>query len=224
MTGKFLASRLVGSSARRAATAGAGFVVLMSVAMPALATTKGLSQIVTPDLQPVGQLSVSGQAQSRAIGNPYQFQLELGLTPWLEAAAFQGAQPGEQIFGAQLALIQKEPYLLTTGFINWSTRGQKAQPFLEGGYYTEHDKFMGGPIQVEGKTEWLLGWAHDFNSVWRFQLDYQSGHDNFATAGFTCNVTPQFQFNPALYVANDSGHRAYGYIVFTYTFDLWQPH
>lgn len=194
------------------------------VSWPAQATTKGLSQIVTPDLQPEGVLSVSAQAQARRIGNPYQFQLELGLTPWAEVAMFQGFSPNEQIFGTQLALIQKDPFLLTTGFINWSTRGQKPQPFLEAGYYTEHDKFMGGPIVVDHKTEWLLGWAHDFNETWRFQLDYQSGSDNFATAGFTCNVTPKFQFNPALYISNDHQHHAYGYIVFSYNLDVWKAH
>ncbi|HWU67829.1 MAG TPA: hypothetical protein VN046_03055 [Stenotrophobium sp.] len=188
-----------------------------------MATTKGLSQIVTPDLQPAGQLSLSVQAQSRQIANPYQLQAELGITSWLEVAAFQGLSPDEQIFGTQIALVQRGPYLLTTGFVNWSTRGQKAQPFLEGGYYTEHDKFMGGPIRVRGRTEWLAGWAHDFNPVWRFQLDYQSGDENYATIGFTCNVTPRFQFNPALYVANDGAHKAYGYIVFTYTLDLGTP-
>lgn len=203
--------------------AGAAALLFSLAAIPAHATTKGLSQIVTPDLQPVGVLSVSAQAQSRRIGNPYQFQLELGLTSWAEAAVFQGASPNEQIFGTQIALVQSDPYLLTTGFINWSTRGQKPQPFLEGGYYTEHDKFMGGPIVVDHKTEWLLGWAHDFNATWRFQLDYQSGSDNFSTVGFTCNVTPKFQFNPALYVSNDHDHRAYGYIVFSYNLDVWTP-
>lgn len=203
----------------------AGIVTLLIafMAMPAQATTKGLSQIVTPDLQPAGVLSVSAQAQSRRIGNPYQFQLELGLNSWAEVAMFQGASPNEQIFGTQLALLQSDPYLLTTGFINWSTLGQKPQPFLEGGYYTEHDKFMGGPIVVDHKTEWLLGWAHDFNQTWRFQLDYQSGSDNFSTAGFTCNVTPKFQFNPALYVSNDHQHHVYEYIVFSYNLDVWKP-
>lgn len=202
-----------------------GISAVASLALPqvAEATTKGLSQIVTPDLQPEGVLSVSAQAQSRRIGNPYQFQLELGLTSWAEVAMFQGASPSEQIFGTQIALVQSDPFLLTTGFINWSTRGQTPQPFLEAGYYTEHDKFMGGPIIVDHKTEWLLGWAHDFNQTWRFQLDYQSGSDNFATAGFTCNVTPKFQFNPALYVSNDHEHHAYAYIVFSYNLDVWKP-
>lgn len=187
-----------------------------------LATTKGLSQIVTPDLQPDGDLSLSVQAQSRDIANPYQVQAELGLTRRVEIAVFQGLSPGEQIFGTQLALVQSEPYLLTTGFINWSRRSHP-QPFLEGGYYTEHEKFMAGPIRVGNRTEALLGWAHDFNPTWRFQIDYQSGSDNFLTFGFTCNVTPRFQFNPALYLSNDHPRRQLGYVVFTYTLPLWKP-
>lgn len=187
----------------------------------AVATTKGLSQIVTPDLQPEGELSVSVQAQARRIANPYELQAELGLTRWLEVAVFQGLSPEEQIFGTEIALLQRGPYLLTTGFINWSTRGSSPQPLVEGGYYTEHDKFMAGIIRVSQHDEALLGWAHDFNETWRFQLDYQSGSENYFTAGFTCNVTRSFQFNPALYVANDSSHKLVGYIVFTYTTSLW---
>jgi hypothetical protein len=188
-----------------------------------LATTKGLSQIVTPDVQPEGELSLSAQAQARIIGNPSQLQAELGVTKRLEIAAFEGLSPGEQTLGAQWALVQQEPYLLTTGFINWSTRGSHPQPFLEGGYYTEHDKFMAGPIRVQGQTEALLGWAHDFNSTWRFQLDYESGTDNFFTAGVTWNATSRLQFNPALYLSNSHPRRQFGYLVVTYTLPLWKP-
>jgi hypothetical protein len=49
------------------------------------------------------------------------------------------------------------------------------------------------------------------------QLDFQSGADNFTTAGFT------YQFNPAVYVANGSRHQTYGYAVVTCTLNLWQP-
>ena len=187
------------------------------------ATTKGLSQIVTPDLQPEGQLSLSFQAQAREIDNPYELQAELGITSWLEAAVFQGLSPGEQIFSTQVGLVQHEPWLLTTGFINWSTRGSNPQPFLEAGYYTPSDKWMAGPIRVHDQTQLLLGWAHDFNETWRFQLDYQSGSAIYYTVGFTCNVTARLQFNPAVYFPNGGAHSTAGYIVFTYTFPVWKP-
>jgi len=41
-------------------------------------------------------------------------------------------------------------------------------------------------------------------------------------SGFTCNVTLDFQFNPALCVSNDSKHDLFGNIVFNYTFHLWR--
>jgi hypothetical protein len=193
---------------------------LLLIAANADATTKGLSQIVTPDLQPEGDLSLSFQAQASRIGNPYQLQAEVGINKWLEVAVFEGLSPGEQVLGTQIGLVQRQDWLLTTGFINWSTRGVSPQPVLEGGYYTEHDKFMAGPIRVADRTEALLGWAHDFNDRWRVQLDYQSGAENYFTLGFTCNVTQRFQFNPALYIANDGSHAKVGYIVFTYTLPL----
>ena len=189
----------------------------------AQATTKGLSQIVTPDLQPEGQLSLSFQAQARDIANPYQLQAEIGVTSWLEAAVFQGLSPSEQILGTQVGLIHHGPWLLSTGFINWSTSGSRPQPFLEAGYYTTHDKWMAGPIRVHDQNQVLLGWAHDFNDRWRLQLDYQSGSDNFFTVGFTCNVTDKLQFNPAVYFSNGGNHAAVGYIVVTYTLPVWKP-
>jgi hypothetical protein len=76
---------------------------------PAHATTKGLSQIVTPDLQPTGDLSLSGQWQSSHIANPYEAQLELGLTNFAEVAVFKGFKPKELIFGTEISLLTKEP-------------------------------------------------------------------------------------------------------------------
>src|SRR6266481_4509868 len=57
------------------------------------ATTKGLSQIVTPDLEPEGDFSLSFQLQDKRIANPYQLQGELGLTQWTEVAVFRGFMP-----------------------------------------------------------------------------------------------------------------------------------
>lgn len=186
------------------------------------ATTKGLSQIVTPDLQPEGDLSLSLQLQAEHIGNPYELQAELGLTKWVEVAVFKGFKPDDYILGTEIALLQKEPYLLSVGAINWSPKyGVDPQPFVEGGYYTEHHKFIAGLTHVDYRTEAILGYAYDFNKMWRAQIDFQSGSGNSSTIGFTCNVTRDLQFNPALYVTNDTPHRLFGYIVFTYTFHLW---
>lgn len=198
-------------------------LALMLLTMPTTvsATTKGLSQIVTPDLQGEGDLSLSAQVQSVQIGNPYQLQLELGLTKRVEVAVFQGFDPLETIFGAEVGLIQKEPYLLSAGIINWSTRGGRPQPFIEAGYYLEHLKLIAGAILVDNRGEGILGVAYDFNKRWRAQLDFQSGAKNFFTAGFTCNVTDNFQFNPAIYFSNDNPRNVSGYIVFTYTLPLW---
>lgn len=186
-------------------------------------TTKGLSQIVTPDLQPAGDLSLSLQMQSRMIANPYQLQAELGLTNWAEVAVFKGFKPNELIFGTEFGLIQKEPYLLSVGFVNWSPHSNvDPQPYIEAGYYTEHQKFIAGAIHVDYRNEVILGYAYDFNKTWRAQVDFQSGSGNSSTVGFTCNITRNLQVNPALYVTNDAPHHILGYVVFTYTFHAWK--
>ena len=63
---------------------------------------------MTPDLQPEGDVSLSLQWQNKRIANPYEFQVELGLTKWREVAMFQGLKPSEQIFGGEVALIKRE--------------------------------------------------------------------------------------------------------------------
>jgi hypothetical protein len=190
----------------------------------AFGTTKGLSQIVTPDLQSEGDLSLSLQLQDERIANPYELQAELGVTKWAEIAVFKGFQPNEWIFGTEIGLIQKDPYLLSIGFLNWSPHSKvDPQPFIEGGYYGKHHKFILGATHVDFRNELIVGYAYDFNETWRAQVDFQSGSGNSSTIGFTCNVTRDFQFNPAIYVTNDSPHRVLGYIVFTYTFHVWRP-
>jgi len=197
-------------------------VVIVSSAPSSLATTKGLSQIVTPDLQGPGDLSLSFQAQSEQIANPYELQAEMGLTKWAEFAVFRGFKPDDWIFGTEFGLLTKEPYLLSVGFVNWSPHlDVDPQPYIEAGYYTEHHKFVAGAIHAGYKNEAILGYAYDFNQTWRVQVDFQSGSENSSTIGFTCNITRDFQFNPALYVNNGPKHDLFGYIVFTYTFHLW---
>src|SRR5438876_5676829 len=194
----------------------------LATAHASFATTKGLSQIVTPDVQQEGDLSLSFQAQGERIGNPYELQAELGLTKWAEIAVFKGFKPNELIFGTELGLLQREPYLLSVGFVNWSPHSHvDPQPYLEAGYYTEHHKFIAGAIHVGYRNEAILGYAYDFNKQWRAQVDFQSGSGNSSTLGFTWNITPDFQMNPAVYVTNDKPHDILGYVVFTYTFHLW---
>jgi len=198
------------------------FAILCLCSSPTLATTKGLSQIVTPDLQEEGDLSLSLQIQDKRIANPYELQAELGLTKWAEVAVFRGFDPDDWIFGTEIGLVQKEPYLLSIGFVNWSPHlDVDPQPYIEAGYYLEHHKFIVGAIHAGYKNEAILGYAYDFNKTWRVQVDWQSGSENSSTIGFTCNVTRDFQFNPAIYFSNDDPKRLMAYIVFTYTFHAW---
>ena len=197
---------------------------IAAFASSADATTKGLSQIVTPDLQQEGDLSTSFQIQDKRIANPYELQAEIGLTKWAEVAVFQGFDPDEEIFATEFGLLTKEPYLLSIGFTNWSPRQHvDPQPYIEAGYYLEHNKFIVGGIHAGYKNQAILGYAYDFNKTWRVQVDFQSGKENSSTIGFTCNITRDFQTNPAIYFSNDDPRRLMLYVVFTYTFHVWQP-
>ena len=181
------------------------FVALLSsfICASSFATTKGLSQIVTPELQDEGNLSLSLQIQDKRIANPYELQAEIGLTKWAEVAVFQGFDPNDEIFATELGILTKEPYLLSVGFVDWSPRRSvDPKPYIEAGYYTEHHKVIVGAIHAGYKNEAILGYAYDFNKQWRVQVDFQSGKENSSTIGFTWNITPDFQMNPAIYFAN----------------------
>ncbi|HUJ45437.1 MAG TPA: hypothetical protein VLW52_17715 [Opitutaceae bacterium] len=185
------------------------------------ATTKGLNQIVTPDLQPEGVLSVSAQAQDARIANPAEMQFELGLTHWAEVAVFQGFRPREEIFGTEVGLWEQGPQLLTAGAVNWSTRGGGAAPVLEYGYYASRDHFIVGAIRSGGRVEGILGYSRQLTDKLLFSGDYQSGPGNAVTLGLTYNLTADVQVNPAVYFANTRPHRAMGYVVLTWSFALW---
>ena len=205
-------------------------------ALPASATTKGLNQIVTPDVQPDGILSLSVQRQDPNIANRYEAQIELGLTKRFEVAVFQGASPPEQIANAEYSLLVHGPYLLSTGFFNWSTQGSAPQPYLEGGFYQGRTELMlgtarviaeqpdvAGYVQNKHQYQAILGYGYRMTPRVLLQLDYQSGAANSATAGLTYNVSPQLQFNPALYVSNAAGHKVWGYAVLTWNINLFAP-
>jgi hypothetical protein len=69
---------------------GLTIALLVPQIFSAYATTKGLSQIVTPDLEDEGDLSMSLQIQDKRIANPYEPQAELGITSWAEVSVFRG--------------------------------------------------------------------------------------------------------------------------------------
>jgi hypothetical protein len=51
--------------------------------------------------------------------------------------------------------------------------------------------------------------------------DYLGGSDNFATVGVTVALTPNLSFNPAIYISNSKGHRAFGYGVLSWNVKCW---
>lgn len=196
-------------------------IVLLS-ACSSFASTQGLNQIATPDLPPEGDLSLSFQVQDQKLGNPYQVQAEMGLTKWFEIAIFKGFEPNELIFGTEIGLLMKEPYLLSVGFSNWSPHTHAdPEPYIEVGYWGEHHKFAAGGAYADSHTEAILGYAYDFNDTWRLQVDFQSGSDNSSTIGFVWSINDDIQVNPAIYVTNDSPHEVLGYVSFTYSFNVW---
>jgi hypothetical protein len=214
------------------------FTAMLATALigsPASATTKGLNQIVTPDIQPEGQLSVSLQQQDPNIGNPNEEQLELGITKNFEVAVFQGTSPGEQIANAELGLVAKGPYLLSTGFLNWSTRGVAPQPYLEAGYYPKATELMagivdttaqsqttGGGFRTQRQADAILGAAYRIDPKVLLQLDFEGGSGNFVTAGFTYSITPSLNLNPAIYLSNSTPYKGYGYVVLTWNVQLFK--
>ncbi|HXA13676.1 MAG TPA: hypothetical protein VNW23_00990 [Opitutaceae bacterium] len=197
-----------------------GGVVCLLSGLPARAAT-GLNQIVSPDIQPAGLLSVNEQLQDARIGNSQELQLELGLSRQAEVLFSQGLRPREEIVGAKIGLLQKGPNLLTTGVVNWSSRGGGASPLLEYGYYATNDHFIAGAIYSTKRTEGVFGHSHQFTGKFQVAFDYQSGPGNAVTAGFAYNFTPDLQVNPAIFMANTRPHRALGYIILNWNIPLW---
>ena len=195
---------------------------LLALPSATRATIVGLNQIVTPEIQPVGVLALSAQAQNAAIGNSQQIQFELGVTPHFELAWFQGVTPGEGLFGTELNLVQQGPNLLTAGMINWSTRGGNPEPVLEYGYYTDADHVIVGSIYADRELELLLGYRHQLLDKIQLSADFQSGPANSTTLGVVYNFTPALSINPAVYWTNSHPHHLFGYVVLTWNITLWK--
>ena len=197
-------------------------LLLIVLCVPSMATTKGLNQIVTPDIQPMGQISISLQAQNPVIGNSIETQIEAGFTQRFEMALFLGLSPGDQILNAEYGLSVKQPWLLSVGLNNWSRRGAYAQPYIEAGYYKGRIHSMIGYIHANNREEAIVGLGYQTMDNLMLQADFQSGEENFSTVGFTYNLTPNLSFNPAVYISNDSSHDLYGYAVLTWSFTAFK--
>jgi hypothetical protein len=198
-------------------------IVILLSTPSAFATTQGLNQIATPDVQPEGTLAVSFNVEDQKIGNQYQLQAEMGLAKWLEIDIFQGFKPNDTVIETELGLLSKQPYLFSIGFLNWSPHNRVApQPFAIAGYYYGSHQFVAGVTHSDFRNEALLGYAYDFNKTWRLQVDWQSGSGNSSTVGLVWNVTPNFQASSAVFVTNNSPHEVLGYMSFTYTFQVWR--
>jgi hypothetical protein len=208
-------------------------LVLVTVS-PSFATTKGLNQIVTPDIQPQGTLSISYQQQDPNIANPSELQFELGITKRFEAALFQGLKPAEEILNVEYGIIQGKQFLLSTGFAGYSSRYPHPAPYLEAGYQTGNGYVMagveqaqitaggqGGPAYNQQQSQTILGAAYHVSPRMLVQFDYQSGEANCVTGGFTYTVTPTLTFNPAIYYSNSAPHNIYGYSVLTWNVQLY---
>jgi hypothetical protein len=195
--------------------------VLLS-ASSSFATTQGLNQIATPDVQAEGTLALTFTLQERKIGNPYQIQAEIGLTKWLEMDIFHGFKPNDSVIETEIGLLAKGPYLFSIGFLNWSPHSHvDPQPFAVAGYYVGRHEFVAGATHADFRNEAFLGYAYDFNETWRLQIDWQSGSGNSSTIGIVWNLTCNLQVSSAIFVTNDSPHEVLGYASFTYTFHVW---
>jgi len=210
------------------------FALVLLTISPSFATTKGLNQIVTPDIQPQGALSVSYQQQDPNIANPSELQFELGITKRFEAALFQGLKPGEDILNVEYGIIQDKQFLLSTGFAGYSSRYPHPTPYVEAGYQTGNAYFMAGieqsqivsggvtgPTYNQQQTQAILGAAYHATPRLLVQVDYQAGEANSLTGGFTYTITPTLTFNPAIYYSNSEPHNIYGYSVLSWNIQMF---
>ena len=194
-------------------------VFLLILASSAFATTKGLNQIITPDVQPEGQLSISFQQQDPKIGNTSEVQLELGISKHAEIALFRGLNPNQTILGFETG-VQRGSWLGAAGFANWSSGSgehSNPQPFVEVGYYQGRHRAIAGAIRVSNHSEAILGYAYQLTPRLALQTDYQSRAGNAATLGIGYNITDNLSLNPAIYLSNSTPRTAHGYVVLSWT-------
>lgn len=197
------------------------FVSLMaSSCAPAWATITGLNQIPTPDVQPVGLLSVGLQDENRAIQSPRQVQLELGLTDSFAIAVYQGASPVKTVLNAQVSLCRCERFLVSAGVLG-TDRSTTYLPFVEAGYDVGDAQFIAGVLRQDAGHVGFLGVSYEVNSRFSVIADYIGESSSFSSVGVVCQITPTLSFNPAIYISNTTLGRCHGYASLTWDVRVW---
>lgn len=193
---------------------------LLALFAPASASLLGLNQIVTPDIQPEGELSISVFGVNKAAGNELEMQIDLGLSPSCEISVSRSFVPGQTETAIQVGLASRGPFLLSVG--TWSAhRGIKSQPFILSGW-REGKSYTVAGIQKEDSTySGVFGTGYTLTPVVSLAVGWITGPGNYLTVGCDVNLSPSLSFNPALFIANDAPHQCYGYGALTWTVTVW---
>jgi hypothetical protein len=187
---------------------------------PALANINGFNQIATPDVEPDGLLSIGLQQVNPYMYNSVQLQAELGIADRLGVAVFRGFEPGSVEVDAELAIINRDPYLLSVGMLGMENR-YKPQPFIEGGYYIGNWYLVAGLQRQEKNTLGVAGVGHNVTPNLQLVSDYIAGDYNFSTLGFTYYLTPTFSVASAAFVTNTTPRRTYGLFWLSLDVKVW---
>ena len=182
------------------------------------ANFQGLNQVLTPDLQPVGNLSLAFQEQHQAIGSPSGTLLELGVNRYLDLAVTQAFTPSQWSLGVETG-FRRGQHLFAAGLANWTWGpggSASPQPFVEYGYYGKWHEGVLGALWADGTPETILGYAYNVSPRLQLIADWQSGAENFSTVGDQCNFTPNLYLSTSLWHENAAPHRT-----FPFSFLCW---
>lgn len=179
----------------------------------AFADTKGLNQVVTPSITPLGILTTSFQLQHQYIGDVSTLQFEFGVFKGTEMTVWQSQQKDTFTLAEETQIYAKKGFQLSGGTFYFDNQ---FLPFIVGGYRKGPYFAEIGAQDVQNIKELILGTSYDFNSTTSFLGDFISGPGNSLTFGLNININKRLSCNPALYYGNDN-HKLFPYFVVTYT-------
>jgi hypothetical protein len=177
---------------------------------------------MTPDLQPVGLLSLNYQQEHPALGSPCLMQAEIGVTRYLDVNFTHDFTLRDWSVGVMTGL-QSGPHLFAAGVANWGwgPGAGRPQPFFEYGYSSGPHHAEVGEIWVKGRGETLLGYAYDATPDLQLLADWQSGADNYSTLGVSYAFTPSLSLSPALWHENAAPHRTFPIAILTWSVQVF---